>query len=312
MAISNVPTLAARTDAVRGFTRFYTRRVGLLHESLLHSPFTLTEGRVVWEVAQRGTTTATELAGDLGLDAGYLSRVLRGLHRRGFLRKERSEADRRRTLLSLTEAGWTAFRGIDDASRREIEALLEPLAEEQQQALVGALDTARSLIAGSPDPAPAYILRPPRAGDLGWVVQAHGALYAREYAWDWTFEALVAEIMARFARDFDAARERCWIAERDGVNVGCVFLVKKSDDVAQLRCLLVDPAARGLGMGRRLVQECIRFARDTGYRSMMLWTNDVLHAARRIYEAEGFRLVEEEPHHSFGHDLVGQSWEMDL
>jgi len=256
--------------------------------------------------------TASELRADLDLDAGYLSRVLAKLHRRGYLARRRSPEDGRRVHLSLTASGRAAFARIDKASRKEIGELLAPLDGQEQEQLVGALDTARRLLGPRDERGPAYILRPPAAGDLGWAVQLHGALYAREYGWDWTFEALVAEIMARFAREFDPRRERCWIAERDGQRVGCVFLVRKEDEVAQLRCLLVDPAARGLGIGRRLVQECIRFARDVGYRRMMLWTNDVLHSARRIYEAEGFRLVEEERHRSFGHDLMGQNWELEL
>lgn len=304
--------LLLRIEAVRAFSRFYTRLIGLLNESLLESPFSLAEGRVVWELAHRGTCTATELGADLGMDPGYLSRVLHRLHRRGFVGRRKSPDDRRRTLLSLTPSGRAAFGGIDDASRREIGAILAPLTEERQQRLVAALDTARTLLEGRAVGPTTFVLRPPRAGDLGWVVQRHGALYAREYAWDWTFEALVAEIVSHFARDLDPARERCWIAEMDGENVGCVFVVRRTTEVAQLRCLLVDPAARGSGLGRRLVQECIHFARDAGYRKMMLWTNDILHAARRIYEAEGFRLVEEERHRSFGHDLVGQVWELEL
>lgn len=306
-------SLEARVQAVRRFSRFYTRQIGLLQESLLGSPFTLPEGRIVWEVAHRGTTTATELRADLGLDAGYLSRLLRGLHRKGYLARAPSPQDRRRTLLSLTTAGQVGFSAIDEASRLEIRTFLAPLTESEQERLVTCLETARALLSPAQNPsAPSYILRPPHAGDLGWVVQRHGTLYAAEYGWDWTFEALVADIMASFARDFDPAWERCWIAERNEENVGCVFVVRREDAVAQLRCLLVDPAARGLGIGRRLVQECIRFARQVGYRRMMLWTNDVLHSARRIYEAEGFHLVEEERHRSFGQDLVGQNWELAL
>jgi DNA-binding MarR family transcriptional regulator/N-acetylglutamate synthase-like GNAT family acetyltransferase len=307
------PAVTDRVEAIRRFSRCYTSQIGLLHESLLDSGMSLPEGRVVWEVAQRDASTATQLAGDLELDAGYVSRILRGLQRKGILSRTRSKEDRRSTLIRLTAAGRRAFKGIDDASRREVAALLEPLSDPEQERLVSALDTARGLLGPDRDrAAPAYLLRPPRPGDLGWVVQAHGALYAREFGWDWTFEALVAEIMAGFARDFDAARERCWIAERGGENVGCVFLVRKEDRVAQLRCLLVDPAARGIGIGRHLVRECTGFARATGYGRVVLWTNDVLNSARRIYEAEGFRLVEEERHRSFGHDLVGQFWEVDL
>jgi DNA-binding MarR family transcriptional regulator/GNAT superfamily N-acetyltransferase len=302
-----------RTEAIRRFSRFYTRRIGLLQESLLRSPFSLSEGRIVWEVAHRGTTTATELGEDLGLDAGYLSRLLRGLERRGILVRRRSTEDGRRVLLSLSERGRSAFARIDEASREEIGAFLSRLTDAEQARLVAALETAQALLApDSPADTPPYILRPPRPGDLGWVIQSHGRLYAREYGWDWTFEALAAEIMTRFVRDFDPARERCWIAERNGENVGCVFVVRREDDVAQLRCLLVDPSARSLGLGRRLVAECIAFARNAGYKRMVLWTNDVLHAARRIYQDEGFILVEEERHRSFGQDLVGQTWELAL
>ena len=305
--------LDERTETIRRFTRFYTRHIGLLEESLLRSPFSLPEGRIVWEVARRGTTTATDLGEDLGLDPGYLSRLLRGLHRKGFLARKASPEDGRRVLLSLTASGREAFADIDGASRDEIGSLLARLTDDEQARLVAALETAQTLLApdGAP-PDPAYVLRPPRPGDLGWVVQRHGQLYAREYGFDWSFEALAAEIMSRFVRDFDPARERCWIAERNGENVGCVFVVRREDDVAQLRCLLVDPAARGLGLGRHLVQECIRFARDAGYKRIMLWTTDILHVARHIYEAEGFQLVDEEPHRSFGQDLVGQDWELSL
>jgi DNA-binding MarR family transcriptional regulator/GNAT superfamily N-acetyltransferase len=305
--------LEERTETIRRFTRFYTRRIGLLQESLLRSPFSLSEGRIVWEVAHRGTTTAPELGDDLGLDAGYLSRLLRGLQRKGFLVRKRSEEDGRRILLSLTDKGRSAFADIDAASRAEASGFLTRLTEGEQQRLVAALGTAQELLApAAAQQNPPYVLRPPGPGDLGWVIASHGRLYAREYGWDWTFEALAAEIMTRFVRAFDPARERCWIAERNGENVGCVFVVRRQDDVAQLRCLLVEPAARGLGLGRHLVQECIRFARDAGYKRMVLWTNDILHAARHIYEVEGFRLVDEERHRSFGQDLVGQTWEMTL
>jgi DNA-binding MarR family transcriptional regulator/N-acetylglutamate synthase-like GNAT family acetyltransferase len=305
-------TTGERIETVRRFSRFYTRQIGLLEESLLHSPFSLSEGRIVWEIAHRGTTTATELGEDLGLDAGYLSRLLRGLARRGFLAREPSPEDRRRVLLSLTPAGRKAFDGIDEASRREVGGMLDRLTDDQQARLVSSLEAAERLLSPRDEAGEPYVLRPPEPGDIGWVVQSHGRLYAREYGWDWTFEALAAEIMAHFIRSFDPARERCWIAERDGRNVGCVFVVRREDDVAQLRCLLVDPAARGLGLGRRLVAECIRFARNAGYKRMMLWTNDILHAARRIYEDEGFTLLEEERHRSFGQDLVGQIWELEL
>jgi GNAT superfamily N-acetyltransferase len=214
-------------------------------------------------------------------------------------------------MLSLTVAGRAEFERIDRASREEIGGLLAELTESQQERVVSALNTARRLLSGGGD-GPSWILRLPQAGDMGWVVQSHGSLYAREYGWDWTFESLVAEIVARFVRKYDPARERCWIAEREDERVGCVFLVRKTDEVGQLRCLLVDPSARGLGIGRRLVRECVRHARDVGYRRMMLWTAEVLDGARRIYEAEGFGLVASEPSRSFGHDVVFQSWERAL
>ena len=302
-----------RTETIRRFTRFYTRQIGLLQESLLRSPFTLSEARIIWEVAHRGTTTATELGEDLGLDAGYLSRLLRGLARKGILEKTPSPEDRRRVLLSLTSSGRAAFGEIDRASQEQVRALLARRTDAEQASLVAALETAQALMTpDEPSPGPSVVLRPPEPGDLGWVIQRHGRLYASEYGWDWTFEALAAEIMTAFVRNFDPARERCWIAERNGENVGCVFVVRRADDVAQLRCLLVDPSARGLGLGRQLVAECIRFARNAGYKRMMLWTNDILHAARRIYEDAGFHLVDEERHRSFGQDLVGQNWELVL
>jgi len=305
-------TIDERIASVRSFSRAYTRRIGLLQASLLHTPLSLSEGRLVWELAQRGDATAAQLAADLELDPGYVSRLLAALDREGYLSRSPCPDDRRRTWLGLTERGQAAFAEIDAAARREVGALLAALPESAQERLVASLETARALLGDRDAGGPAYILRSPRAGDLGWVVQAHGALYAREYGWDWTFEALVAGIVQRFAEGFDPARERCWIAERAGENVGCVFVVRREEEVAQLRCLLVDPSARGLGLGRRLVQECLRFARDCAYRRMMLWTNDALVAARAIYEKEGFSLVAEEPHHSYGHDLVGQTWERAL
>jgi DNA-binding MarR family transcriptional regulator/predicted N-acetyltransferase YhbS len=301
-----------RVESVRRFNRFYTWQLGLLQEGLLRSPFTLTEARIVYELAQHEQTTATHLGQELGLDAGYLSRILRGFTKGGLIEKEPSETDRRQSLLSLTDGGRKAFAELNAASRQEIEALLEELEEEQQRGLIDAMQTIERLLGAGPEHRVPYILRPHQPGDLGWVVQRHGVLYHREYGWDEQFEALVAEIVADFVRGFDAKRERCWIAEREGENVGCVFLVKhpEREGVARLRLLLVEPKARGLGIGRRLVQECTRFARRAGYHTITLWTNSVLHSARRIYEEEGYRLIREEPHHSFGYDLVGQTWEM--
>jgi len=296
--------------AVRGFNRFYTRKIGVLREGVLASPFSLSEVRVLYELAHRKTTTAAELGRDLGLDAGYLSRILRRFAQRGLVSRRRSNSDGRETQLALTPRGGEAFAPLNRRQIDEVQTLLAELPEGERQKVVTAMRTIEQ--AFSPASSEPYLLRTHHAGDIGWVVSRHGALYAQEYGWDLTFEALVAEIAAKFLRDFDAERERCWIAERGGTNVGCVFLVNKGDGVAQLRLLLVEPEARGLGIGKRLVDECIRFARESGYTKMFLWTNDILHAARRIYQAAGFVLVEEERHHSFGHDLVGQNWELAL
>lgn len=309
-----MPREATHVEAVRRFSRFYTRRIGLLEEGFLHTPFSLPEGRVIYELAQHaGGITATELAAELSLDGGYLSRLLRGLQRKGVVRRTRSEEDRRRIVITLTDAGEAVFATLDEGSRAEIRTLLAAVAEPQRARLVECLNTVRRILGDEPLGGVPYVLRPPGPGDLGWVIQRHGSVYAEEYGWDERFEALVAGIVAGFASRHDSRRERCWIAEREGVNVGCVFVVAKSKTVAQLRCLLVDPSARGLGIGRRLVQECIRFARATAYRKIVLWTNDVLVSARRIYEAEGFHLVHQGPHSAFGRDdLVEQTWERAL
>ncbi|MBW3670372.1 MAG: helix-turn-helix domain-containing GNAT family N-acetyltransferase [Acidobacteria bacterium] len=301
-------------ESVRRFNRLYTRQIGLLQEGLLKSPFSLTEARIIYEMAHRDGTTATQLGEELGLDAGYLSRILRNFQQRGLIQKRSSEVDRRKQILSLTGKGQKAFAQLDDASRSEIESMLTELSEEQQHRLVRAMETIELLLGAQPQQKVPYILRPPHSGDMGWVVHRHGVLYNQEYGWDESFEAAAAEIVARFVRNFDSKRERCWIAERDGENVGSVFLVRhpEREGVARLRLLLVEPSARGLGIGVRLVRECSTFARQAGYRTITLWTNSVLHAARQIYEREGYRLVHENPHHSFGHDLVAQDWELEL
>lgn len=304
-----------RIEAVRRFSRFYTRRIGVLHEGLLQSPFSLAEGRVLYELAHRENLTASALSKELGLDAGYLSRILGGFEAKGLLEKVPSQADGRQSLLRLTEAGRAAFAPLDSRSQEEIGAMLAALSEPEQRRLVAALGTVEELLdaAGPTKRGPkSYLLRPHQPGDMGWVVSAHGALYGREYGWDESFEALVAEIVAKFIRHFDSKMERCWIAEQDGETVGSVFLVKRSKRVAKLRLLIVDPKARGLGIGRRLVDECIRFARQAGYRTLILWTNSILHAARHLYVEAGFTLIREEPHHSFGQDLVGETWELKL
>lgn len=305
-------TLQQQVEAVRRFGRFYTRFLGVLREHLLDSPFSLTEARVIYELAHRVTADLGTLTAALSLDSGYMSRLMGRLEQGGILTKTRSPDDKRVKLLSLTERGQRSFADLDDASARQVERALHALDPADRPRLIRAMETIEDLLGVPvPDRVP-YMLRPHQPGDLGWVVQRHGIVYADEYNWNTEFEGLVAEIVGAFARNFDHQRERCWIAEKDGENVGSVFLVKKSDEVAQLRLLLVDSRARGLGIGGRLVQECTRFGRQAGYRSIVLWTNSVLDSARRIYESEGYRLIREEPHHSFGHDLVGQYWELAL
>ena len=301
-----------RVGAVRRFNRFWTRRIGVLQEGYLESPFSLTEVRVLYELAYREDTTASELGKELGLDAGYLSRILRGFEERGLIAKKPSETDGRRSLLHLTEGGREAFVPLDARSREDIGAMLDDLSAAEQDRLVGAMHTIERLLGARPEPKVPYLLRQHEPGDMGWVIHRHGVLYAREYGWDERFEALVARIVADFVDYYDPAKERCWIAEMDGEIVGCVFVVKASATVAKLRLLLVEPEARGLGLGTRLVEECIRFARGRGYEKLTLWTNSVLDAARRIYEEKGFEVVEEDEHHSFGKDLVGQNWELKL
>lgn len=304
--------LAQRIDAVRRFSRFYTRQIGVLHEGLLGSPFSLTEGRVLYELAQHEETTATALGNELGLDAGYLSRILRTFEARGLVDKRPSEIDGRQTLLSLTARGQESFAGIDARSRDEIAAILDRLPLADQGRLIEAMRIIEDRLGARPQRRRPYKLRPHRPGDMGWIVHRHGALYAEEYGWDERFEALVAGIVATFIQHYDPKRERCWIAEANGEIVGSVFLARQSEEVAKLRLLLVEPKARGLGIGARLVEECVRFARQAGYRTITLWTNSILLPARRIYERAGFRLVQEEPHHSFGHDLIGETWELRL
>jgi DNA-binding MarR family transcriptional regulator/GNAT superfamily N-acetyltransferase len=301
-----------RVTAVRRFNRFYTQKIGVLSHDYLGSPYSVAEARVLYELGARETTTARELARDLGLDPGYLSRILARFGRQRIVARARAAEDRRVVRLALTDKGKRAFAGINARSSHEIGEWLGALPAGGQQHLVGAMHAIEGLLEARPEPKTPYLIRPHQPGDIGWVIGRHGSLYAEEYGWDETFEALVAEIAARFLRRFDPKRERCWIAEKDGENVGSVFLVRKSAAAAQLRLLIVDPKARGLGIGHRLVDECIAFARRAGYRKIVLWTNDILHAARRIYESRGFRLVEEERHRSFGKSLVGQNWELKL
>jgi DNA-binding MarR family transcriptional regulator/GNAT superfamily N-acetyltransferase len=302
--------LEHRIATVRRFNRFYTQKIGVLGERLLNSPFSLTEARVLYELALRDHATATELRRDLGLDPGYLSRILAGFRRRGLVSRASSEMDRRQSHLSLTQTGRAAFAPLDACSRDEIATLLSSLPEPDQRRLVAAMEQAERLLDSSSPPKVPYLLRPPAAGDIGWVISRHGALYAQEYGFDQDFEALIAEIAAKFITELDPRRERCWIAEREGEPVGSVFLVKGSERTAKLRLLLVEPSARGLGIGARLVAECIRFAQQSGYREITLWTQSVLVAARHIYQAAGFRLIRSEPHHSFGQELVGETWDL--
>jgi DNA-binding MarR family transcriptional regulator/GNAT superfamily N-acetyltransferase len=303
------------TTAVRRFNRFYTRQIGLLDEGLLESPFSLTVVRVLYEIAHRPGITATDLGEILALDPGYLSRMLRGLRKQGLVTARAPASDRRQRQLALTARGSRTFGTLDARSSEEVGAMLARLGRKERRDLIEAMRAIERVLgdAGEHDTAkPDVVLRHPRPGDLGWVVKRHGELYAAEYDWNAEFEGLVAGVVGRYVAELDPRVERCWIAELDGEPAGSVFLVRDTAEVAKLRLLLVEPWARGHGVGTRLVDECLRFARSAGYAVVKLWTNDVLHAARRIYERAGFRLVEENPHHSFGHDLVGQTWELDL
>ncbi len=305
-------TLARRVAAVREFNRFYTSRIGVLDEGYLSSRFSLTEVRVLYELAHRGSVTASELGRDLGIDAGYLSRILRGFARRGVLARTAARDDARKSMLRLTPRGKAAVAPLEARARDQIGVMLHSVPAAEQERLVASMRAIERGLRPGPRATPKVTLRSHRPGDMGWVVERHGALYWQEYGWDESFEALVAEIVAKFITHLDPKTERCWIAEVDGERVGCVFCVRKSKTVAKLRLLLVEPQARGLGVGSRLVVECIRFARAAGYRELTLWTNDVLVAARRIYERAGFELVESERHRSFGKALVGQNWVLRL
>ena len=301
-----------RIAIVRRFNRFYTKQIGLLGESYLETPFSLTEARVLYELAHGERLSATVLARELALDAGYLSRILRGFERRRLLTRTRSKADGRQSHLALTARGRAAFAPLDSRSRADIGTRLARLGPAAQRRLLDAMRTIESLLGGGTASKEPYVLRPHQPGDMGWVVHRHGALYAQEYGFDERFESLVAGVVARFVDRYDPRRERCWIAEKDGEAVGSVFLVRRTRSVAQLRLLLVEPKARGLGIGERLVAECVRFARQAGYRTITLWTNSVLRAARRLYQAAGFRRIHQEKHESFGRKLVGETWELTL
>lgn len=301
-----------RINAIRQFNRLFTRRIGVLREGLLHSPYSLTEARILFELGQGGQVTATQLGRELGLDAGYVSRILTRFEQQQLLEKVRSEHDGRQFFLNLTATGCEAFALLNQRSHDEVADMLRELSEEDQQCLLGAMHTIEDILTHDFTFSEPFVLRPHEPGDMGWVAHRHGVLYAQEYGWNEHFEALVAQIVSDFITQYDSERERCWIAEMHGEIIGSVFLVQSSDTVAKLRLLLVEPEARGLGLGTRLVEECIRFARRRGYQKIMLWTNSVLVAARHIYAKAGFKLVAEEAHHSFGHDLVGETWEMSL
>jgi DNA-binding MarR family transcriptional regulator/GNAT superfamily N-acetyltransferase len=298
--------------AVRSFNRFYTSKLGVLDQRLLQSPFSLSEARVLYEIAVLENPAAKAIGIKLGLDPGYLSRIIQNFDERGLIARKPLASDRRQYRLGLTAKGRQAFDKLDRSSHDEIAAMLTALPDAGRERLIGAMAVIEKLLCASGDPPPPAILRGPRPGDMGWVVQSHGALYARKYGFDSSFESLVAEIAGKFLASFDASRERCWIAECDGAPVGSVFLVRHSDDVAKLRLLLVDPAGRGQGLGQRLVAESLSFARQCGYRKITLWTQSILIAARKIYQDAGFTLVGSEPHRSFGQNLIGETWELKL
>ncbi|WP_407176444.1 GNAT family N-acetyltransferase [Bradyrhizobium sp. STM 3562] len=298
--------------AVRAFNRFYTRKLEVLDQHLLKSPFSLSEARVMYELAHRGDLSAKEIGLELGLDPGYLSRIVQKFEEDGLISRKPLATDRRQYQLSLTGKGRAAFAKLERTSQEHVGLMLGTLSADDRNRLLGAMGLIERLLGEQRAALPPAILRDPRPGDMGYVVQSHGALYASEYGFDSSFEALVAEIAAEFITSFDASRERCWIADIDGRPVGSVFLVRHNDDVAKLRLLLVEPSARGLGLGQRLVAECVSFARACGYRSITLWTQSILIAARKIYQDAGFALVKSEPHRSFGQNLIGETWERAL
>lgn len=301
--------------AFRRFNRFYTKHVGALDEGYQHSRFTLTEARVLYELGTRDVATATAIREALSLDPGYLSRILQRFATMGLVSRKRANTDRRQVVLTLTARGRRAFVDLDSKSNERAREVLDTLGPTGRRRLLTAITGVERLLSKRTETTPrAVLVREPVPGDIGWAIAAHGELYASQFGWNSEFEALVARLFADFATSHDKSFERMWIAELDGERVGCVFVVRNAEDptVAQLRCLLVDPKGRGLGIGTRLVDECVSFARSVGYRAMMLWTNDVLASARRIYEGAGFTLDHEYPHHSFGHDLVAQVWRRDL
>ena len=303
--------LDSTVGAVRAFNRFYTRKIGVV-DGMASSPLSLAEAHVLYELANRERPTATDIRKELGLDAGYLSRILRGFERQKIVARTPSKSDERQKFLSLTAKGRRAFAPLNERSNRQVAAMIGGLSPIEQARLADAIKTVQTLLGDKLEPKTPYLLRPPQVGDMGWIVHRQALLYGQEYGWDERYEALVAEIVAKFIKEYDPKRERCWIAEKDGAIVGSVFAVKGSNEVAKLRLLYVEPSARGLGIGKRLVEECVRFARQAGYRKMTLWTQSILSAARRIYQETGFQLVREEKHSTLGRELLGETWEMDL
>lgn len=306
--------MAAKADieTVRRFNRLYTRQIGVLNKGFLDSPYSLTEVRILFELRYHAPVTATALRQQLGLDAGYLSRIIRHFSGQGLLSKESVAGDGRQTSLGLSDKGRRTFAAIEARQREAVAAMLKPLSAGERSQLFKSMRSLETLLGERDAPKVPYVIRPPQPGDIGWITHRQGVLYNQEYGWDEQFEALIAEIAAKFFQSFDPKRERCWIAEREGEVIGSVFCVKDSKTIARLRLLYVEPSARGLGVGSRLVEECVAFARRAGYRKVTLWTNSVLHSARHIYERAGFRKVSEEAHHSYGHDLVSQTWDLKL
>jgi DNA-binding MarR family transcriptional regulator/GNAT superfamily N-acetyltransferase len=300
-------------QALRRFNRFYTTQIGVVNEHLMDSEFSLSEMRVLYELAHRDQPTAGALAKELGLDPGYLSRMLRTFEKRGLLSRSESKSDLRQNLLSLTDQGRKTFVPLETRWQEQMVHLLENIPSTDRKRLTEAMHTIEAILGKKAPSTPSYMLRPHRPGDMGWVVQRHGEIYWHEYRYDERFEAFCAEIVAHFVLHLDPRREACWIAEKDGENVGSVFVVRKSKTVAKLRLLLVEPSARGLGIGRRLVEECVRFSREAGYKKMVLWTQSDLHAARHLYRQAGFKVVDRQRHDSFGREgLVAETWEMKL
>jgi DNA-binding MarR family transcriptional regulator/GNAT superfamily N-acetyltransferase len=305
------PGLDPQVAAIRAFNRFYTRKIGVVDE-VASSPFSLAEARVLYELARCEQSTATDIRKELGLDAGYMSRILHDFERRRLVRRQQSETDERQKFLSLTVRGRRAFAPLDERSNRDVAAMLEELSPTERKQLVDAVKTVRRLLGDNAEPRTPYLLRQHQPGDMGWIVHRQAILYAEEYGWDATYEALAAEIVAQFIKNYDPKRERCWITEKDGARVGAVFVAKASHEIAKLRLLHVEPEARGLGIGKRLVEECVRFAQQAGYSKITLWTQSILHAARHLYKQAGFQVVREEQHHSFGKDLTAETWELEL